>query len=401
MKLIPVLLMIGLAAQAADQAGMSAAQLAKIPERMKVFVDQKRVAGVVTLVARHGIVTEFDAVGMQDIEAGKPMAKDSIFQIMSMTKPFVGAAIMMLVDEGLVVISDPVEKYLPEFRGQMVAEIKDGVKTLRKPARPITVRDCMTHTSGLSYGPFAGLAEQNTKMDRTLADAMLVYSQQPLEFDPAAKWQYSNIGIAVLGRIIEVTSGMLFEKFIETRLFQPLGMKDSHFFLPLEKQGRLAPVYRLLDGKLAKADGTILGGDPIQFRKGAKYPAPEWGMYTTASDLLQFYQMLLRGGKAGGKQMISKASVDTMSAVHTADLRSGHMPGTAFGLTVEVVRDGGGLGEEHLLSAGTFGHGGAFNTHGWMDKKKDMIGIFLIQNAFASADIKYAFMAMANAAVIE
>ncbi len=401
MKLVCVLLTMSLAVNAADKAGMSSEQLAKIPQRMKAFVDQKRIAGVVTLVARHGVITEFDAVGMQDIEAGKPMAKDSIFQIMSMTKPFVGAAIMMLVDEGRVVISDPVEKYLPEFRGQMVADVKDGVKTLRKPTRPITVRDCMTHTSGLSYGPFPGMVEQNTRMDRTLADAMLVYSQQPLEFDPSTKWQYSNIGIAALGRIIEVTSGMLFEKFIETRIFQPLGMKDSHFFLPVEKQGRLAPVYRLVDGKLAKADGTILGGDPMQFRKGAKYPAPEWGLYTTAADLLPFYQMLLSGGKVGGKQLISKASVDTMSSVHTADLRSGHMPGTAFGLTVEVVRDGGGLGEEHLLSAGTFGHGGAFNTHGWMDKKKDMIGIFLIQNAFASGDIKYAFMAMANAAVIE
>ena len=253
MKLVCVLLTMSLAVNAADKAGMSSEQLAKIPQRMKAFVDQKRIAGVVTLVARHGVITEFDAVGMQDIEAGKPMSKDSIFQIMSMTKPFVGAAIMMLVDEGRVVISDPVEKYLPEFRGQMVADVKDGVKILRKPTRPITVRDCMTHTSGLSYGPFPGMVEQNTRMDRTLADAMLVYSQQPLEFDPASKWQYSNIGIAVLGRIIEVTSGMLFEKFIETRIFQPLGMKDSHFFLPVEKQGRLAPVYRLVDGTLAKA----------------------------------------------------------------------------------------------------------------------------------------------------
>ena len=398
MKLLLILL-TALAANAADP-GMSTAQLAKIPQRMKAFVDQKRIAGAVTLIARHGVIAEFDAVGMQDMEAGKPMAKDSIFQIMSMTKPFVGVAIMMLVDEGKVVISDPVEKYLPEFRGQMVADVKDGVKTIRKPARPITVRDCMTHTSGLSYGPFPGFAELNQKMDKTLAEAMLIYSQQPLEFEPGSKWQYSNVGIAVLGRIIELSTGMPFEGFIDTRIFQPLGMKDSHFFLPVEKQSRLVPVYRLVDGKLAKADGTILGGDPMQFRKGAKYPAPEWGMYTTASDLLQFYQMMLNGGKSGTRQLLSRASVDMMTSAHTSDLRSGHMPGTAFGLTWEVVRPEG-LGEIHLLSAGTFGHGGAFNTHGWIDKKKDMVGIFLIQNAVGTGDVKYAFMGMANAAVLE
>ena len=398
MKLLLILL-TALAANAADP-GMSTAQLAKIPQRMKAFVDQKRIAGAVTLIARHGVIAEFDAVGMQDMEAGKPMAKDSIFQIMSMTKPFVGVAIMMLVDEGKVVISDPVEKYLPEFRGQMMADVKDGVKTIRKPARPITVRDCMTHTSGLSYGPFPGFAELNQKMDKTLAEAMLIYSQQPLEFEPGSKWQYSNVGIAVLGRIIEVSAGMPFEGFIDSRIFQPLGMKDSHFFLPMEKQSRLAPVYRLVDGKLAKADGTILGGDPMQFRKGAKYPAPEWGMYTTASDLLQFYQMMLNGGKSGTRQLLSRASVDMMTSAHTSDLRSGHMPGTAFGLTWEVVRPEG-LGEIHLLSAGTFGHGGAFNTHGWIDKKKDMVGIFLIQNAVGTGDVKYAFMGMANAAVLE
>ncbi len=385
--------------QAADS-GMSTEQLAKIPVRMKAFVDQKRIAGAVTLVARHGKVVEFDAVGMRDIEAGKPMTKDSIFQIMSMTKPFVGVAIMMLVDEGKVVISDPVEKYLPEFRGQMVADVKDGVKTIRKPSRLITVRDCMTHTSGLSYGPFPGFAELNQKMDKSLAEAMLIYSQQPLEFEPGSKWQYSNVGIAVLGRIIEVSSGQSFEGFIASRIFDPLGMKDSHFFLPAEKQGRLAPVYRLVDGKLAKADGTILGGDPMKFRPGAKYPAPEWGLYTTASDLLQFYQMMLSGGKSGGKQLLSKASVEMMTSMHTADLRSGHMPGTAFGLTWEVVRPEG-MGELHLLSAGTFGHGGAFNTHGWIDKKKDLIGIFLIQNAVGTGDVKYAFMGMANAAVMD
>lgn len=378
--------------------GMDPAVLGRIPKRMQELVDAGVLSGAVTLVQRHGAVASLEAVGWADIEAKKPMKADTIFQVMSMTKPFVGTAIMMLADEGKLAIGDSVEKHLPEFRGQLVTAKKndDGSLLLKKPARVITIHDLMTHSSGMSYLPPAGMKELNTTMDRTLADAVLLYSQMPLEFEPGSKWQYSNLGIAILGRIIEVRSGMPFEKFLETRIFQPLGMKDSHFFLPAEKHSRLAAIYKKgPDGKLVKAGEETLGGYALNFRKGAKYPAPEWGLYTTAQDLAAFYQMLL----SGGKKLISPSAIAVMTRKQTGQLRAGHMPNTAFGLTWEVIEDP--RGELAYLSTGTFGHGGAFGTHGWVDPKKDMVGVFLIQMTGIDAGAKYGFMQMANAAVID
>ncbi|HEU0120835.1 MAG TPA: serine hydrolase domain-containing protein [Bryobacteraceae bacterium] len=329
------------------------------------------------------------------------MRPDTIFQMMSMTKPFVGTSIMMLAEEGKLAVTDTVEKHIPEFRGQMVVVKKneDGTVLMKKPARPITIFDVMTHSSGMSYGPPAGLKELEQKMDRTLADAMLVYSQMPLEFEPGSKWQYSNLGIAILGRIIELRSGMPFEKFLETRLFQPLGMKDSHIFLPAEKHLRLATLYRKLPDGMEKMNSQTLGGDSLNYRKGAKYSAPEWGLYSTAQDLAAFYQMLLNGGVANGKRFLSKASIATMTRKQTGNLRAGHMPNTAFGLTWEVVEDP--RGQLNYLSVGSFGHGGAFGTHGWVDPKKDMVGVYLVQMSGADVSAKYGFMQMANAAVLD
>ncbi len=367
------------------------AQLAKIAGRMKELVDQQRIAGTVTLFQQKGELVHFEAVGWQDIENKKPMRKDSIFQIMSMTKPFTGTAILMLAEAGRLSVSDPVEKHLPEFRGQMVKV--DGV--LKKPSRVITIHDLMTHTSGVHSAPPPGLGELFTKLDRSLADAVLVYSQQPLDFEPGSKWSYSNAGIATLGRIIEVASGMPYEKFIEARIFQPLGMKDSHFFLPEAKKDRLAIVYKKTASGLERADATILGGLSAAARPKAIYPAPEFGMYSTAEDLAKFYQALL----SGDRRILSKASIQLMSSKQTGDLRAGHMPHTAFGLTWEVIDDP--RGEVHLLSKGTFGHGGAFSTHGWVDPARKTVGVFLTQLTGAPAEAKYAYMQMANSAVVD
>ncbi len=367
------------------------AQLAKIAGRMKELVDQQRIAGTVTLFQQKGELVHFEAVGWQDIENKRPMRKDSIFQIMSMTKPFTGTAILMLAEAGRLSVSDPVEKHLPEFRGQMVKV--DGV--LKKPARVITIHDLMTHTSGVHSAPPPGLGELFTKLDRSLADAVLVYSQQPLDFEPGSKWSYSNAGIATLGRIIEVASGMPYEKFVEARIFQPLGMKDSHFFLPDAKKDRLAIVYKKTATGLERADATILGGLSAAARPKAVYPAPEFGMYSTAEDLARFYQALL----SGDRRILSKASIQLMSSKQTGDLRAGHMPNTAFGLTWEVIEDP--RGEVHFLSKGTFGHGGAFSTHGWVDPARKTVGVFLTQLTGAPAEAKYAYMQMVNSSVLE
>ncbi|MBC7924270.1 MAG: beta-lactamase family protein, partial [Bryobacteraceae bacterium] len=350
------------------------------------------------LLARRGQIVFHEAVGYQDLETRKPMQKDSIFQIMSMTKPVTGVGIMMLMEEGRLSINDPVEKYLPAFKGLQVSEKNaDGSRANpHKPARLITIRDLMAHISGMS-GPHGAWADFYQRMDHSLSEAVEAYAKEPLEFEPGAKWLYSNPGIATLGRIIEVVSDQPFETFLNQRLIQPLGMKDTFFFAPAEKTSRIAMVYHIENGKLARSGKTALGGDPKEFRKGAKYPAPEFGLYSTASDLFRFYQMMLNHGTFEGRRYLSKAGVDLMTQVHTGDLKAAHLPGAAFGLTWEVVRDP--IGTTTLLSPGTFGHGGAFGTHGWIDRQKDLVGVYMVQRANDSA--KNAFFQLAGAAVTD
>lgn len=386
------------------KAGMDPERLARIPVRMKAFVEQGTVAGAVTLVARHGVVASLDAVGYQDLEAKKPMKADTIFQIMSMTKPVVAVAIMMLVEEGRVAVSDPVERHLPEFRGLWMNLSKPEEKERQqvRPPRAITLRDLLTHTSGMIANPPPGISELYTKMHLTLAEAVAICSQQPLDFEPGTKWQYSNPGIATLGRVIEVASGQPFEKYLAERIFQPLGMKDSFLFAPPDKVDRIAMVYKRVDGKLQRSGPEILGGDPAKYRKSAKYSAPEFGMYSTASDLAALYQMMLNGGTHNSKRLLSRASVNLMTALHTGSIEpAGHSTGMGYGLAWTVVREP--LGMLQLQSEGTYGHGGAFGTHGWIDPQKDLVGVFLIQRSSGGGgpDESNAFKALAVAAIAE
>lgn len=379
---------------------MDGQALARIPARMKAYVDQGAIAGVVTLLQRHGVLAELDAAGFEDLESKRPMRADSIFQIMSMTKPFTGVAIMMLAEEGRLRLNDPVEKHLPEFRGQwMIDSRTEAALYLKKPPRPITIRDLMTHTSGMSANPPPGAGGLLTSMDRPLSEAVLVYSQQPLAFEPGSKWMYSNPGIATLGRIVEVAADMPFEKFMETRIFETLGMKDTHIILPAAKHGRLALIYQAKDGKLTGATEGLLGGNPLLFRAGARYSGPEYALYSTAGDLALFYQMMLNKGTLNGKRLLSPASVDVMTAVHTGDLKAGHETGTGFGLTWEVVKDPAGTLTGQ--SIGTFGHGGAYGTYGWIDRRRDMVGVFLIQHAGNRKDVRDAFLEIAASSVLD
>lgn len=380
------------AAPPAAKSGLEPSRLSLISPRLKTFVDKGEIAGAVTLIARHGEIAHLDAIGWQDIENRKPMRSDSIFQIMSMTKPLTGLAIMMLMEEGKLTLNDPIELHLPEFHDLKMA---DG----SRPNRPITIRDVMTHTSGMSSNLPPSMPDLYTKMDRTLKDALTEFAKQPLEFQPGSKWQYSNSGIAALGRIVEVLSDMPYERFMQERIFNPLGMKDSFYFLPADRRDRLAVLYTRKDGKLVKADASNLGGDSTAFRPGAKYSAPEFGLYTTASDLAAFYQMMLNGGTYNDQRFLSKASVDVMTQLQTGALEAGHNPGCGFGLTWEVVKDQ--TGSLSLLSPGTYKHGGAFGTHGWVDPKKDLIGVFLIQTTNDDKRARDAFMQIAGSAVVD
>ncbi len=382
------------------QSSIDSERLARISPRMKDFSDKKVVGGTVTLLAHRGKVVHFEAVGAQDAGTGKPMAKDSIFQIMSMTKPMVTTAITVLAEEGRLAISDPVEKHLPEYRGQMMIATRhaDGSFAVKKPSRPITIRDLCTHTSGLPGNPPPGIGELPQKMDLPLETAVLIYSQSPLQFEPGTQWLYSNNGIATLGRIIEVASGQSFESFMKQRLWEPIGMKDTFLFPPQEKKARIAANHATRDGKLVYADPErTLGGEARNYRAGAKYPAPEWGAYSTAADLFAFYEMTRNGGVHQGRRIVSRAALEVATVVHTGDIPVGVGNGTGLGwdITKETA------GTLNFLNPGTYGHGGAFGTHGWIDRERGIVGVFLVQGGAGAGDAKAAFMRMASAAVLE
>jgi CubicO group peptidase (beta-lactamase class C family) len=241
------------------------------------------------------------------------------------------------------------------------------------------------------------------QMRMPLADAVKLYAQKPLYSDRDTRWKYSSPGISVLGRIIEVISGMPYEKFIAERLLQPLGMKDSFYFPPENKKDRIAMVYHKPrgGGELQRTTEHLLGGDPAAFRKGARYPAPGFGLYSTASDLVRLYQMLLNGGTLDGKRYLARPTVDLMTQSYTAHIPNlATLRGTGWGLTFEIITNPNG--NFLMYSQGTFGHGGAFGTAGWIDPKKDMIRIFLTQDSEGEAgDARSAFMVMAAASIEE
>ncbi|MFN0107198.1 MAG: serine hydrolase domain-containing protein [Bryobacteraceae bacterium] len=393
MQLTPLLILLAIPVfpQAMDKA-----KLAGIAPRMKEFVDAGKAAGIVTLVAHKGEVLALDAVGYTDIETRQPMTPGNIFQLHSMTKPIVALAAMQLAEEGRLSLADPVEKHLPEFRGQMVISVAhpDGGKLMKKPARPITIRDLMTHTSGMMLNPPPGIGELHGALHKSLADVALVLSQQPLEFEPGAKWQYSNTGIAALARIVEVIGGQTLEVHMAKRIFEPLGMKDTYFFPPKDKWSRMPTAYILRDGKLVKYTSDPLGEGKMKFRDGAKYSLPEGGLYSTAADLLVLYKAILNDGRHGTFRLLSPAGLRLMRQSHTGDLRTG-TPGAGWGLGWFVMKE---RSAGQPMAVGTFGHGGRYGTFCFLDPTNDLIGIFLIHRE-GGADERQAFVQMAYAAL--
>ena len=362
----------------APRPGMDRERLARIRPRMEEFVRAGTIAGAVTLVARHGVVASLEAVGYQDLESRKPMRADTIFQVASMTKPVAAAGIMILLEQGRLVLLDPMEKHLPEFQGA--------------PAGRITVQHLLTHTSGIDGEDPPEVRGDRGKLALTLAEFVALVARRPLQPKPGATYRYSGTGYAVLGRIIEVVSAQPLEKFLEERIFGPLGMKDTFFFPPAETRGRIASVFRLQDGRLKRADVDL-------HREGARYANAAGGLFSTASDIAAFHQMMLNGGTYRGARVLSKASVEIMTQVHTGDLPVGSSPGVGYGLGWMVVR--GPQNGMPLAAAGSFGHSGALGTYGWVDPSKDLIGVFMTQIIGGRGAERHAFMAMAAAAVSE
>jgi CubicO group peptidase (beta-lactamase class C family) len=345
----------------------------RIRARMKEFVAQGQISGSVTLVGRSDGVASLEAVGLRSIEDGLPMRPDTLFRIASMTKPVTAIGVMMLVEEGKLALDDPVEKHLPEFLGQMmVAERSGDTVTLKKPPRAITLRDLLTHTSGLPSAPPPGLSELYSQRNHTLAEAVMAYSQRPLEFEPGTRWAYCSPGIDTLGRVIEVASGQSFEEFLLERLFHPLGMRDTTFYPSPEQVRRAAVVYERKNGALRPV-AAFRGGLP----QGARYPLPAGGLFSTAPDLARLYQMLLNGGTAGGRRYLTEATLAEMTRVQTGDLKAGFSEGIGFGLGWSIVRHP--VGVTDMLSPGSYGHGGGYGTQCWIDPHRGLFTVLLTQ----------------------
>jgi CubicO group peptidase (beta-lactamase class C family) len=340
---------------------------------MQPFVDQGEISGAVTVVGRKDAILSYEAIGLQNLETRTPMAKDTLFRIASMTKPITAIGIMILVDEGKLKAEDPVEKYLPEFHGQMLAAQRspDAI-TLKKPARPITLRDLLTHTSGLQSDFRPGLTDLYIKRNHTLAEGVMAFSQRPLDFEPGSKWAYCNAGIDTLGRIIEVVSHQFYEDFLRTRIFQPLGMSATTFYPNNPQLEHAAVTYGKQNGKLVPTPNTIIAS-PV----GARYPVPAGGLYSTGADLAKLYQMMLNRGTLGSARILRPEAVATMTKVQTGTLECGFVPGMSFGYGWAVVREPKGVTD--MLSPGSYGHGGAFGTQGWLDPTRDLFVVLLIQ----------------------
>ena len=342
-------------------ASLQAQTAATVAGSVQPYVDRQELAGAVMLVADKDKTLTLEAVGWADVTAKKPMQTDSMFWIASQSKSITAAALMMLVDEGKVNVDDPVEKYLPEFRGQMVvAEKDDDHVLLRRPQHPITVKNVLSHTSGLG---FKSAIEEPTLDLFPLSARVRSYAMTPLEFEPDSKYQYSNAGINTAGRIIEVVAKMPYEKFLDDRLFQPLGMNDTTFWPNDEQTARIAKSYKPGAGNQGLEETTI--GQlyyPLADRT-QRFPMPAGGLFATAHDLARFYQMLLGGGQSDGKRVLSESAVKQLTSRQTPP----ELPQSyGFGLSVG----------DHF-----FGHGGAYSTNTTADTKHGLILVWLVQHA--------------------
>jgi CubicO group peptidase (beta-lactamase class C family) len=325
------------------------------------FVEREELAGAVMLVAGRDKVLAVEAAGWAGVGVEKPMRTDSIFWIASQSKPITASALMILVDEGKVQLDDYVEKFLPEFKGQMFIAEKDAEhRLLRKPRHPITIRNVLSHTSGL---PFKSAIETPTLDLWPLSLRVRSYAAEPLDFDPDTKYQYSNAGINTAARIIEVVTEMPFEEFLDSRFFQPLGMTDTTFWPSEEQASRVATSYKPGPDKTGL---VAIGIDQLKYPltdRTERYPMPAGGLFSTAADIAQFYRMLLNGGELDGRSYLTEESVKELTKRQTPpDFKESY--GLGFGV--------GGT---------TFGHGGAYSTNTSADTQQGLILIWLVQHA--------------------
>lgn len=383
-----------------EDVGLSSERLRRVGEAMQRQIQSGQIASAVTLVARRGRVAHLEAFGQLDVESKKPVATDSLFRIASMSKPVTGVAILMLLEEGKVRLSDPVSRFIPEFKALQVSA--DATATV--PAkREIRVADLLTHTSGLVSGaanaeiaktlPGMALLTDTTRPQESLERYLPRIATFPLSFQPGERYSYSPLAaFDALGRIVEVASGQAFDRFLKNRLFDPLGMTNTSFTIWREQPHRLASIYRRMPGGIEKfANQSQLVGD-VYFSGGA-------GLVSTAEDYYLFAQMLLDRGRANGKVLLSPTTVDLMTAPHAPDTLPGSARGGDFGLSVQVMRDPIALGQR--VSSGSFGWGGAYGTNFWIDPKEKLVGVLMIQMQGGSAETRSDFQNAVMQSIVE
>jgi CubicO group peptidase (beta-lactamase class C family) len=361
---------------------------AAVAPRMQEFVDKGEAAGIVTLIATKDRIVHLAAVGKTDIAQDRKMRTDDIFWIASMSKPITSVCIAILADDGKLTFDDPLAKHLPEFASLMVGQNGETVK----PSRPVTLRDVMTHTSGLGE-------MSNREPHLTLAETAKKLAQQPLRFQPGSRWAYSTAGMDVLGRVVEAVSGMPFDQFLQKRVLDPLRMKNTSFWIAPEKESRWAHPYRwnAQANKLEETTIPYLYQTAVTDRE--RPPLGGAGLFSTAEDVASFYQMMLNRGALHGKRILKPETVAEMTRKQTGELTA--RPGMPWGLGFCVVEDPAKMAANSVLSPHSFGHGGAFSTQSWADPTKNLIWIIMFERDGKgnpdNSDVRIAFQ---NAAAI-
>ena len=376
----------GLTVAKPETVGMSSERLGRLTETLQDYVDGGRLAGAVAIVARRGQIAYLEAVGHRDKEAASPMTRDVIFRIASQTKALVSVGVMMLQEEGVLLITDPIGKYLPEFMMTTVAQPngRDGYDVVAAK-RPITIRDLLTHTAGISYGSGPAGDKWNeagitgwyfANRDEPAGDVMARLAKLPLDAHPGEQWIY-GYNTDILGVMIEKITGQTLGVFLSERVFGPLGMDDTHFFLPSSKSDRIAAVYSSTEhGGIERApdpghmvgQGAYLDGPRKSFSGGA-------GLLSTASDYATFLQMMLNGGELDGTRILTRRTVDVMTVDHTGEIEFRN--GQGFGLGFSIVMDPGTSGLPS--SVGEYGWGGAYHSTYWVDPQEEMVVVYLTQ----------------------
>lgn len=371
-----------------EELGLSSERLQRLTTVFQAYADDKKMSGSVVMVARHGKVAYFNSFGKRDIESNAPMQNDAIFRIASQTKALVSVGIMILQEEGKLLIADPVSKYLPEFKETTVAESREGGGyNVIKAKRQITLRDLLTHTAGIGYG--YGLAADKWKeagiqgwyfadRDEPIAATISRLAKLPMEAHPGEKFVY-GYNTDILGAVIEKVSGKSLEEFITLRILTPLGMKDTHFYLPQNKVNRLATVYSAYADKPLESapvsgtmtsQGAYVNGPRKSFSGGA-------GLLSTASDYAKFLQMMLNKGSYNGNRILAPSTVELMTVSHLGEIKYNWGTGIGFGLGFSVSEDLGDRGVPG--SVGEFGWGGAYGSTYWVDPKEDLVVVYFKQ----------------------